>query len=133
MTVAARVMAKSANGRVTIEARATNQRGELAMAGSADIIAPKKAIAAEPPEEYFELIREKGRRYKILIERARDMKPLTTAVVHPVDEPSLMGAIEAAREDLIEPVLVGPEAKIRRAADAAGNRHRPLSNRFNRT
>ncbi len=120
MTVAARVMAKSANGRVTIEARATNQRGELAMAGSADVIAPKKAIAAEPPEEYFELIREKGRRYKILIERARDMKPLTTAVVHPVDEPSLMGAIEAAREDLIEPVLVGPEAKIRRAADAAG-------------
>ena len=90
------------------------------MAGSADIVAPKKTIAAEPPEEYFELIREKGRRYKILIERTRDMKPLTTAVVHPVDEPSLMGAIEAAREDLIEPVLVGPEAKIRRAADAAG-------------
>ena len=48
------------------------------------------------------------------------MKPLKTAVVHPVDEASLMGAIEAAREDLIEPVLVGPEAKIRRAADAAG-------------
>ncbi len=120
MTVVARVMGKSANGRVTIEARATNQHGELAMAGSAEIVAPKKTIAAEPPEGYLELIREKGRRYKTLIERARDMKPLTTAVVHPVDEPSLVGAIEAAREDLIEPVLVGPEAKIRRAADAAG-------------
>jgi phosphate acetyltransferase/phosphate butyryltransferase len=31
-----------------------------------------------------------------------------------------MGAIEAAREDLMEPVLVGPEAKVRRAAEAAG-------------
>ncbi len=121
MTIVAKVMAKAPEGRrVTIEVRATNQRGEQAMAASAEIVAPKKTIAAEPPDEYFELIREKGRRYKILIERTRDLKALKTAVVHPVDEASLMGAIEAAREDLMEPVLVGPEAKIRRAADAAG-------------
>ena len=31
-----------------------------------------------------------------------------------------MGALEAARERLIDPVLVGPEAKIKRAAEAAG-------------
>jgi phosphate acetyltransferase len=31
-----------------------------------------------------------------------------------------MGAIEAARQGLIEPVLVGPQAKIRAVADAAG-------------
>ena len=121
LTIVAKVMAKAPEGRrVTIEVRATNQRGEQAMAASAEIVAPKKTIAAEPPDEYFDLIREKGRRYKILIERTRDLKALKTAVVHPVDEASLMGAIEAAREDLMEPVLVGPEAKIRRAADAAG-------------
>ena len=121
LTIVAKVMAKAPEGRrVTIEVRATNQRGEQAMAASAEIVAPKKTIAAEPPEEYFDRIREKGRRYKILIERTRDLKALKTAVVHPVDEASLMGAIEAAREDLMEPVLVGPEAKIRRAADAAG-------------
>ena len=121
LTIVAKVMAKAPEGRrVTIEVRATNQRGEQAMAASAEIVAPKKTIAAEPPDEYFDLIREKGRRYKILIERTRDLKALKTAVVHPVDEASLMGAIEAAREDLMEPVLVGPEAKIHRAADAAG-------------
>ena len=121
LTIVAKVMAKALEGRrVTIEVRATNQRGEQAMAASAEIVAPKKTIAAEPPDEYFDLIREKGRRYKILIERTRDLRALKTAVVHPVDEASLMGAIEAAREDLMEPVLVGPEAKIRRAADAAG-------------
>jgi len=114
MTIVARVMAKSADGRVTIEARATNQRGEPAMAASAEIVAPRKTIVAEP-----ELMREKGRRYKVLIARARNLEPLKTAVVHPVDRASLAGAIEAAREKLMEPVLVGPEAKIRRAAEAA--------------
>jgi phosphotransacetylase/acyl dehydratase len=114
MTIVARVMAKSPDGRVTIEARATNQRGEPAMTASAEIVAPRKTIVAEP-----ELIREKGRRYKVLIARARDLKPLRTAVVHPVDKASLVGAIEGAREKLIDPVMVGPEAKIRRAAETA--------------
>jgi phosphotransacetylase/acyl dehydratase len=120
MTIAAKVMAKAQVGRrVTIEVRVTNQHGELAMAASAEIVAPKTTIAAVPREEFVEQMHEKGRRYRILIERTHDLKPLKTAVVHPVDEASLVGAIEAAREDLMEPVLVGPEAKIRRAAEAA--------------
>ena len=120
MTIVAKVMAKAPEGRrVNIEVRATNQHGALAMAASAEIVAPKKAIAAAPREEFVEQRHEKGRRYKILIERTRDLKPLKTAVVHPVDDASLAGAIEAAREELMEPVLVGPEAKIRRAAEAA--------------
>lgn len=41
---------------------------------------------------------------------------MRTAVVHPVDAVALGGAIEAARDKLIVPVLVGPEAKIRAAA-----------------
>ena len=42
------------------------------------------------------------------------------AVVHPCDKDSLEGALEAAKLGLIEPVLVGPQAKIRAVADAAG-------------
>jgi phosphate acetyltransferase len=42
------------------------------------------------------------------------------AVVHPCDRDSLLGPLEAARRGLIEPVLVGPEAKIRAVAQAAG-------------
>jgi phosphate acetyltransferase len=44
--------------------------------------------------------------------------PVTTAVVHPCDRESLLGAFEAAAKRLIVPVLVGPEAKIRAAAAA---------------
>jgi phosphate acetyltransferase len=40
--------------------------------------------------------------------------------VHPCDQNALEGAIEAQREGLIVPVLVGPEARIRSAAEQAG-------------
>jgi phosphate acetyltransferase len=61
----------------------------------------------------------KGRRHQALIEKAYGLAPIRTAVVHPVDKVSLLGAIEAAKEKLIVPVLVGPEAKIRAAAEQA--------------
>jgi len=47
------------------------------------------------------------------------LQPIRTAVVCPVDAVSLLGAVEAARENLITPVLVGPEEKIRAAARLA--------------
>jgi phosphate acetyltransferase len=54
--------------------------------------------------------------YQQLIRQTKRLKPIRTAVVHPVDANSLLGAIEAAKANLIVPVLVGPEARIRAAA-----------------
>ena len=51
---------------------------------------------------------------------AQGRPPLRTAVVHPVDALSLTGAVEAGRRGLIEPILVGPKARILAAAEAAG-------------
>ena len=50
------------------------------------------------------------------IAQTSDTEPVRTAVIHPVDANSLQGAIEAAERNIIEPVLVGPEEKIRLAA-----------------
>jgi phosphate acetyltransferase len=66
-------------------------------------------------------------KYERLIAAARDGTPAVTVVAHPCDETSLRGAIDAAAAGLIEPVLVGPEAKIRAVAgehgiDLAGRR-----------
>jgi phosphate acetyltransferase len=61
-----------------------------------------------------------GRHHRQLLRQASGLKPLRTAVVHPVDVVCLSGAIEAARANLIIPVLIGPEAKIRAAAQQAG-------------
>ncbi len=57
---------------------------------------------------------------EFFIEQARKATPIRTAVVHPVDHNSLLGALEAAEQGLIEPLLVGPEHKIRAAAEVEG-------------
>ena len=55
-----------------------------------------------------------------LLKRCAGLPPVVCAVVHPCDRDSLCGPIEAARLGLIAPVLVGPEARIRAVAEAAG-------------
>ena len=55
-------------------------------------------------------------KYEKLIAAAKRVPSAKAVVVHPCDETSLRGAVEAAQAGLIEPVLVGPEAKIRRVA-----------------
>ena len=62
-----------------------------------------------------------------LLKRCEGLPPVLCAVVHPCDRDSLLGPIEAAQRGLIEPVLIGPEQKIRRVAEAEGvdlSRHR---------
>jgi phosphate acetyltransferase len=51
-----------------------------------------------------------------LIAAAKCAPPAKAVVVHPCDETSLRGAVEAAQAGLIDPLLVGPEAKIRHVA-----------------
>jgi phosphate acetyltransferase len=50
---------------------------------------------------------------------ARGLEPVRCAVVHPCDEASLSGALEAARRGLIIPVLVGPSRRILELARAS--------------
>ena len=56
--------------------------------------------------------------YQRLIKAVEDMPALATAVVHPCDEVSLAGALQAAEHNLIAPVLVGPPQRIAAAAKA---------------
>lgn len=55
-------------------------------------------------------------KYARLIARAKEVPPATTIVVHPCDETSLRGTIEAAEAGIIVPTLVGPVVKIKAAA-----------------
>ncbi|MDH0863016.1 phosphate acetyltransferase [Mitsuaria sp. GD03876] len=58
--------------------------------------------------------------YDRLIEAVRHLPPLRMAVVHPCSDVALLAATEAASLGLIEPILIGPAAKIAEAASAAG-------------
>ena len=63
-----------------------------------------------------------GRRhekYERLVQAAQDLTCATTAVAHPCDRTSIEGVVEAARLRLLKPLLVGPSAQIRAAAEQA--------------
>lgn len=62
----------------------------------------------------------KHEKYDALIRACQAFAPVRTAVVHPCDEISLAAAIAAADAKLIEPLLVGPEVRIRALAASLG-------------
>ena len=59
-------------------------------------------------------------KYQRLIQTAQTRPAIKVAVAHPCDDVSLEAAVEAARLHLIEPILVGPAARIRGVAERAG-------------
>jgi phosphotransacetylase len=58
-------------------------------------------------------------KYEKLLERCKSLAAIPTAVAHPCEESALTGAVEAAQAGLIEPILVGPAAKIEQIARSA--------------
>jgi phosphate acetyltransferase len=64
---------------------------------------PKKAVVTQL---------RRHEKYERLVAATRDLRPLTTAVAHPCDETSLRGALEAAEQGIITPVLIGPKVMI---------------------
>jgi phosphate acetyltransferase len=67
-----------------------------------------------------------GAKYDRLIARAKEVAAAKTIVVHPCDETSLRGAVEAAELGIISPILVGPRAKIENVA----REHRLAINKY---
>ena len=59
-------------------------------------------------------------KYDRLVAVAQSVPTLKVAVAHPCDQASLSAVFEAVELGLIEPVLVGPRAKIVSAAEAVG-------------
>ena len=59
-------------------------------------------------------------KYQRLIDFCKALPPTTVAVVHPCDENSLSGAMDAAKAGLIAPRLVGPRDKIEATARRSG-------------
>jgi phosphate acetyltransferase len=67
-----------------------------------------------------EVILRRTDKFARLMKRCQGLPPVVCAVAHPCDRDSLLGPIEAAKLKLIDPLLVGPEEKIRAVAKAEG-------------
>jgi len=68
-------------------------------------------------------------KYDRLIANAKRVAAAKAIVVHPCDETSLRGAVEAAKTGIIKPILVGPAAKINNVAREHTVRYTELSAR----
>ena len=121
LTVTVTVTGKEpADHSVTLSCLAVNQRGETVLTGTATVIAPTEKQRYEQ-RALPELKPHRSHRiFETLIERCKGLEPISMAVCHPCDESSLAGPIAAAEEGLIEPVLVGPRAKIETVAAGLG-------------
>jgi len=58
----------------------------------------------------------KHEKYQRLLDFCKALPPTPTAVAHPCDETSLRGAVDAAKLNLIAPILVGPKDRIKAVA-----------------
>ncbi len=103
---------------VLFDCALTNQRGETLCHGTAEVIAPAEKIEADV--ELPELFVRPHQHFKRVIDGLAGVEPMRTAVVCPDDENSLGGALLSWREGLIQPILIGPEGDIRKAAAGIG-------------
>jgi phosphate acetyltransferase/phosphate butyryltransferase len=103
--------------RLTLDCHCRNQSGVEVLRGIATVQAPVDKVrrpAMRLPD--VRVLRHTG--FRDLLAQAAAGGPLATAIAHPCDAYSLRAAVEAAKAGLIIPILVGPAAKIRAAAEA---------------
>ena len=119
LTAKVTVLEKKTEGRLVVfDCRCVNQAGRELVSGQVTVVAPATRMVydvVKPPQ--LEL--RYGDAFAQLIKGCQGCEPVPCAIAHPCDRDSLMGAIEAAKRGLITPVLVGPEEKIRKAAEEA--------------
>lgn len=114
------VLDKLPDGRVRL---ATSVRrvsdGALIVAGEAEVLAPQTKFECDEVE-IPGLIVQRHRHFEALLEQARPLPALPTAVVCPDDANSLGGALLAARQSIITPILIGKASAIAATAAAMG-------------
>ena len=77
-------------------------------------VAPSMTESNAPP------VRGKHGGYERLVNASRALPPIAMGVVHPCSVEALEAALAGRAEGLIEPILVGPESRIRAIAASAG-------------
>jgi len=102
---------------VQFDCEANNGAGQPIFSGTAQLLAPPIKLRWSTLPVPKLIVNDPYRRYHGLIARATAKPAVRTAIVWPCDEVSLGGAMQAFKDKLIVPVLVGAEAKIRTIAE----------------
>ncbi|MBC7906843.1 MAG: bifunctional enoyl-CoA hydratase/phosphate acetyltransferase [Rhodospirillaceae bacterium] len=110
---------READHTLVLDCRCLDDHDEVILEGSAVVTAPAQPLSLDVPETP-EVTFRRHDRFNTLIARTRPLDAITCAVAWPCDGDALMGPLAAARENIIEPILVGDEALIRAAAEKQG-------------
>ena len=121
LTVRMQVTAKdAATHHVILACTCTNQEGVAVFQGQVEVLAPTERIERARtalPEIHPDAQDQTG--LQLLLAHVAHMQPIRVAVAHPCDGLSLSAALEARHAGLIEPVLVGPQARLEAIAREA--------------
>lgn len=105
--------------RITFACECKNQQGEVVMDGEAEVIAPSKKIRRPKAELPRITLRRSKSLFDEYVERARKIGSLPAAVINPFHGKILEAVLHAHTAGMIDPILIGPRERIRRAAQNA--------------
>ena len=101
---------------IDLECTLVNQKDERVLTGSARVLAPTKKLRIPrihaPTISLFDPIGQHAH----LLNLGAHLEAVVCGVVHPCDQESLQGAMEAHHAGLIKAVLIAPEKKLRALA-----------------
>ena len=108
------------NHHIIFDCLAVNQDGLKVIDGTAEVAAPTEKISRARVVLPEVTISDRELRYRHLLSITAGLSPIPIAVAHPCDPESLRGPIQAAQAGLVDPILIGPESKIRAVAEEQG-------------
>ena len=101
------------NKHMIFDCACINQDGLKVIGGEAEVLAPSEKIKRARMAMPEITISDRDARYRRLFGRAQGLKAIKAAFVHPCDINSLQAAFSVRDTGLMEPVLIGPEARLR--------------------
>lgn len=118
LTVIVRVTEKRPGNVVILETRIIGRGSDPVAEGVAEVLAPIRKVRFDDAKLPTLLV-QRHQHFDGLLERVSHLEPLRTAVVAPEEQHALAGAVLAARQGIIVPILIGNAGRISKAAKAA--------------
>tara|TARA_R110000787_G_scaffold79023_1_gene172606 strand:- start:9077 stop:10483 length:1407 start_codon:yes stop_codon:yes gene_type:complete len=119
ITTSVTVAEKRDNHNILFDCRCINQDGDDVITGQAEVKAPTEKIR-RPRIALPDVHIRAHEGYRRLIERTEGQGAVTTAVAHPCSASAIAAAVDAAEAGLIMPIMIGPKARVDKAAEEAG-------------
>jgi phosphate acetyltransferase len=102
---------------IELECSLVNQKGDRVLSGVARVLAPTKKLRIPKIHAPKISLSNPYEQHAQLLSLGAHLEAVTCGVVHPCDEESLRGAMDAQHAGLIKAIIIAPEKKVRALAE----------------